>query len=164
MSVRILSKIAGCSLIIGAVLLSCAALALAKSDMTGWEADSEYNKLYNYKERDTIRGHIVKFVKVKPLKGMAPGTAFTLDEGGGDTVLVHVCPEAYATVRETGLKPGEWLKVKGAWAEIGDESIFMAAKIRRQSGSAYKVRLTKDGTPFWTMSPERLAKELAETE
>ena len=164
MTVRTLARLIRYSLIIGAVSFCCAALVQAKGDITGWEADSEYNKLYNYKERDTIRGHIVKFVKVKPLKGMAPGTAFTLDEGGGDTVLVHVCPESYATVRETGLKPGEWLKVKGAWAEIGDESVFLAAKIRRESGSAYKVRLTKDGTPFWTMAPERLAKELAETE
>jgi hypothetical protein len=25
-----------------------------------------------------------------------------------------------------------------------------------------KVRLTKDGTPFWTMTPERLAKEMSQ--
>lgn len=149
---------------LSALLLLFATSGMAQKDYTGWEAGSEYNQLYNYKERDTIRGNIVKFVSVKPLKGMAPGTAFLLDEGGGDKVAVHVCPESYATVRETGLKPGEWVKVKGAWAEIDDESVFIAAKIRRENESAYKIRLTKDGTPFWTLSPERLAKELAETE
>ena len=70
MSVRTLANFTGYSLIIGAALLTWAVLVQAKGDMAGWEAGSEYNKLYNYKERDTIRGHIVKFVKVEPLKGM----------------------------------------------------------------------------------------------
>jgi hypothetical protein len=137
---------------------------LAEKGLAGWEVGSEYNKLYNYKERDTLRGNVGKFVSVKPLKGMAPGTAFWLDEGGGDEILVHVGPESFATARDIGLRPGEFIKVKGAWAEIGDESVFIAAKIRREKGSAYKVRLTKDGTPFWTMDQEQLARELASTE
>ena len=146
------------------VLLLIPALVSAADEMTGWELESDYNELYDPKERDSIKGDILKFITVTPLKGMAPGTAFILDEGGGDKVVVHVCPEAYATGRETGLRRGDWVKVKGVWADVDDEAIFIAAKIRKDNEYAFKVRLTSDGTPFWTLSPERLAEEKAAVE
>ena len=148
----------------GMVLFLIAASLCTAGDYDGWEIDSAYNDLYNPKERDSIKGDIVKFITVTPMKGMAPGTAFLLDEGGGDEVVVHVCPEAYASSRETGLRRGDWVKVKGVWADVGDESVFLAAKIRKDNDYAFKVRLTSDGTPFWTMSPEQLAMEKAAVE
>jgi hypothetical protein len=141
-------------------ITSVAAFAKEKN-IKGWEVGSEYNDLYNPKERDNIKGDIIKFVTVTPLKGMVPGTALILDEGGGDKVLVHLCPESYASPRETGLRKGEWVKIKGAWADIGDETVFIASKVKKDNEFSFKVRLTSDGTPFWTMPPEQLAKELA---
>ena len=39
----------------------------------------------------------------------------------------------------------------------------MASKVKKDPDTdIIKVRLTKDGTPFWTMTPQRLAKELSE--
>ena len=146
------------------ICVSSSAILGAGDNYTGWEIDSEYNELYNPKERDSIKGDIVKFVTVTPMKGMVPGTAFILDEGGGDQVVVHLCPEAYASGRETGLRRGDWVKVKGVWADVDDETVFIAAKVRKDNEYAFKVRLTSDGTPFWSMSPEQLAKEKAETE
>ena len=151
-------------IVLGGFLLLVPALVKAADDITGWEADSEYNELYDPKERDSIKGDILKFITVTPMKGMAPGTAFILDEGGGDQVVVHVCPESYASSRETGLRRGDWVKVKGVWADVGDESVFLAAKIRKDNEYAFKVRLTSDGTPFWTMTPELLAQEKAAVE
>jgi hypothetical protein len=151
-------------LVLCGMALAIPGLAIAAGDITGWEAGSEYNELYDPKERDAIKGDIVKFIKVTPMKGMAPGTAFILDEGGGDQVVVHLCPESYASSRETGLRRGDWVKVKGVWADIGDESVFLAAKIRKDNDYAFKVRLTSDGTPFWTMTPEMLAMEKAAVE
>jgi len=159
---RYFSALSVCTLI--TTLLLVPIQSLAAGDVTGWEIGSEYNDLYDPKERDAITGDIVKFITVEPMKGMAPGTAFILDEGSGDKVVVHVCPESYATGRETGLRRGDWVKVKGVWADVGDDSIFMAAKIRKDNDFAFKVRLTSDGKPFWTMSPEELAKEKAEVE
>ncbi len=148
----------------GIVLFLMAASLCSAEDYDGWEIGSDYNDLYDPKERDSIKGEIAKFITVTPLEGMAPGTAFLLDEGDGEKIVVHVCPEAYATGRETGLRRGDWVKVKGVWADVGDESVFLAAKIRKDNDYAFKVRLTSDGTPFWTMSPEQLAKEKAEVE
>jgi hypothetical protein len=37
----------------------------------------------------------------------------------------------------------------------------MASKVKQGEHFEFKVRLTKDGTPFWTMSEDELARELA---
>lgn len=162
MMLRAISRLA--IKVVCTVVLLLPAAVYAAEDITGWEIDSDYNKLYNPKERDSIKGDIIKFITVKPMEGMVPGTAFILDEGGGDEVVVHVCPESYASSRETGLRRGDWVKVKGVWADIGDESVFIAAKIRKDNNYAFKVRLTSDGQPFWTMSADKLAMEKASVE
>lgn len=137
------------------------AVAGEQKGLQGWGLESEYNALYNAKERDRLKGIIIKFLEVTPLPGMAKGTAFTLDEGDGETILVHLCPAAFAGVKETGLRKGVVTKVKGSWAVIDDKDVFLASKVKQGEHFEFKVRLTKDGTPFWTMSPEELAKELA---
>ena len=139
------------------VLLSCS--ATFANDYKGWEIASEYNAYYNYKERDSLKGNLVKFEKVTPLPGMDAGTAFFLDEGG-DQILVHLCPWDYADPKETGIRKGVLTKVKGSWAEINGQDVFIAAKVKQGEDFEFKVRLTKDGKPFWTMSPEELAMEL----
>jgi hypothetical protein len=35
----------------------------------------------------------------------------------------------------------------------------MASKVKKGESFELKMRLTRDGTPFWTMTPEQLAKE-----
>lgn len=157
--VRRFSRYLRLVLIAAPVILAPLSIVFADGDYKGWEADSEYNKLYDLKERDNIKGDIVKFIDIRPLPGMASGTALILDEGGGDKVVVHICPESFASGREIGLRKGDWVKIKGAWADIGDETVFMAAKIKKDGGYEYKVRLTSDGTPFWTMSEEQLGRE-----
>jgi hypothetical protein len=51
-------------------------------------------------------------------------------------------------------------RVKGVWAEINGKDVFIASKVKKDPDfEIIKVRLTKDGTPFWTMTPEQLAME-----
>lgn len=133
----------------------------AQGDISGWEIDSEYNSYYNAKELDKIRGKITKFIEVTPLPGMAPGTAFYFDEGDGELILIHLCPESFASPKMTGLRKNIKTKVRGSWAVIDDKDVFMASKVKQGEHFSFKVRLTKDGTPFWTMSPEELARERA---
>lgn len=124
----------------------------------GWDEKSEYNSFYDYRERDSLKGKIRKFKKITPLKGMAPGTAFILDEGD-EEILVHLCPWDFASPDETGIRKGVKTKVKGCWALINGEDVFIAAKVKQGDDFSFKVRLTKDGKPFWTMSKEELKKE-----
>ncbi|MBU1564908.1 MAG: hypothetical protein KJ630_04685 [Proteobacteria bacterium] len=140
--------------------LISAADATEKSTFVGWEKGSLYNGYYNFKERDSLKGKVLQFKEVTPLPGMDPGTAFILEEGD-EKIIVHLCPVAYKSPSETGIRKGIKTKVSGCWAVIDGQDVFMAAKIKQGDNFILKVRLTKDGTPFWDLSPEELAKESA---
>ena len=130
----------------------------SEKEMKGWGNDDEYNKLYNPRELDKLRGTVLKFKKVKPLPGMSKATVLVLDDDG-DKIDVHLCPVWFATAKDTGIKRGDRVKIKGSWAEIDGEDVFLASKVKKGEYYEFKVRLTKDGTPFWNMTPEQLNYE-----
>ena len=93
------------------------------------------------------------------MPGMSPATALDVREGD-DMFEVHLCPTWYRKPEEIRLKKNERIKLKGVWAEVNGKDVFMASKIKKDPDTeVLKVRLTKDGTPFWTMTPEMLAAE-----
>jgi hypothetical protein len=147
-------------LIFSVFMTSTAVLAAGPpKEMGGWEPGSPYNKLYNAVELDSFRGEVVKVMEVVPMAGMLPAVVLKVKESEGETVDVHVCPSWYIEPGSVGLKRGDKVKIRGVWAEIDGHDVFMASKIKKGDYFVLKVRLTKDGTPFWTMSPEQLAKE-----
>ena len=129
-------------------------------DMKGWEIDSPYNQLYDIREYEKIRAWVVRLKEVVPMPGMSPATA--LDVREGDEVFeIHLCPTWYRKPSEIRLKKGDRIKVRGAWAEVNGKEVFMASKVKQDPDTTIiKVRLSKDGTPFWTMPPDQLAAEL----
>lgn len=133
-----------------------------QQDMKGWEIGSEYNKLYKVSELDHFRATVVDVLEVIPMEGMSPAAAITVKESDEDSpILVHICPAWFTGKDNLGLKKGDRLKIRGVWAEIDGQDVFLAAKIKKGDYFELKVRLTRDGTPFWTMSEEQLAKERA---
>jgi hypothetical protein len=129
-------------------------------DMQGWEIDSPYNKLYDVREFEKIRAWVIRVKEVVPMPGMSPATALDVREGS-DVFEVHLCPTWYRKPSEIRLKKNARIKLKGVWAEINGKDIFMASKVKKDPDiEIIKVRLTKDGTPFWTMTSEQLAMEM----
>ena len=133
--------------------------AEGKSGMEGWEKNSEYNKFYDTSEADRIKGVVVGIKVVNPLPGMAPGLALIVKDSGGELVTVHLGPKSFINLNTIGIRKGDKLKIKGVWAEIGEDDVFMASKLKKGNSAQYKVRRTSDGTPYWTMSAEELARE-----
>lgn len=127
----------------------------------GWGIDDPYNKLYNPKEFEKIKAKVVKVTEVVPMAGMSPATALEVEEGSS-RILAHLCPTWFAKPGDIGLRPGDRVVLKGCWAEINGKDVFMASKVKKGEFQEFKFRLSKDGTPFWTMTPEQLAKEQAE--
>ncbi len=142
------------------LLLLALPVFAASQEMGGWEKDGAYNRLYQASELDKLKGTILKITEVVPMKGMSPAVAIILKDRDGEKVMVHVGPKWFLG-ESIGLSRGDRVKVKGAWAEIDGKDVFMASKIKKGDFFELKVRLTKDGTPFWTMSPEELARERA---
>lgn len=134
--------------------------AASTEGLKGWEEDGQYNSLYHVSELDRLKGDVKKMIEVVPLEGMDPGIGLILKDGDGDKVTVHLGPKAFLG-KNVGLKRGDRVKIRGAWAEIDGEDVFMAAKIKKGDYFSLKVRLTKNGKPFWSMLPEELAKERA---
>ena len=131
-----------------------------KSGIEGWEIGSAYNKHYNLDEWDSFKGIVVGFQKITPLPGMSQGVALLVKDRDTDEVItVHLGPSSFVNPNSISLRKGEKVHVKGVWAEIGGQEVFMASKVKKGDHYEFKVRLTKDGTPFWTMSPEELARE-----
>jgi hypothetical protein len=126
--------------------------------MTGWELNSPYNKLYKANEMDTFKAKVVDIKEIVPMPGMSPGLALEVSETKGETITVHLCPVSFENKKSIRLKKGDTVKVSGSWTEINKKDIFMGSKVSKDDYS-FKVRLTKDGTPFWTMTPSQLAKE-----
>jgi len=151
------------ALLVCGVALAMSGAPARGADMGGWEIDSPYNRLYQASELDKIKGKVVKLIEVVPMPGMAPGLGFILKDRGGEKIEVHVGPKWFLG-KSIGIRRGDKVKVKGAWAEIDGRDVFMAAKIKKGDYFVYKVRLTKNGKPFWTMDPEELARERAQQE
>jgi hypothetical protein len=129
-------------------------------DMKGWEIGSPYNQYYKVSELDNFRATVIDIKEVIPMEGMSPATAITIRESDEDPpILVHIAPTWFVEKDTLGLKKGDRIKIRGVWAEIEDQDVFMAAKIKKGDYYELKVRLTRDGTPFWTMSEAQLAKE-----
>ncbi len=128
------------------------------ADMQGWEVDSPYNQLYDAREMDSFKGYVRKIYTLVPMQGMAPATALLVAESEEDLNVVHVCPEWFAGPGDIGVRRGDRVKVKGVWVEIDGEFVFIASKVKKGDYFEFKVRITKDGTPFWTLSPEEQEK------
>lgn len=138
------------------------AQAEEQRDMQGWGIDDPYNKLYDVREFEKIRAYVVRVKEIVPMPGMSPATALDVREGAY-IHEIHLCPTWYRKPSEIRLKKNERIKIKGVWAEINGRDIFMASKVKKDPDTdIIKVRLTKDGTPFWTMTPQQLAKEMSE--
>ena len=130
-----------------------------KRDMKGWGVDDPYNKLYDIREFEKIRASVVRVKEVVPMPGKSPATALDVREGD-DVFEVHLCPTWYRKPDEIRLKKDERIKLRGVWAEVNGKDVFIASKIKKDPDfEVVKVRLTKDGTPFWTMTSEQLAME-----
>jgi len=143
-----------------AVFIGGAAAASDALDRKGWGVEDPYNRLYNPKEVEKLKGKVVRLTEVTPMPGMSPALALEVQEGG-KAVTVHLCPSWFAKPSDIGIKPGDEVTIRGSWAEIGGKDVFLAAKVKKGEAQEYKVRLTKDGTPFWTMTPEQVARERA---
>ena len=130
-------------------------------DMGGWEKEGAYNKLYKASELDKLKCRVKKVTEVVPMKGMSPGIALIADDGDGEKFMVHIGPKWYLG-SSTGITRGDKFKIRGSWVEIDGEDVFIASKIKKGDYFELKARLTKDVTPFWTMTHEELAHELAQ--
>jgi hypothetical protein len=147
-----------------ALTITVFGLIVAYSDeevsLKGWEKNSVYNNLYDLAQKDRIKGVVVDVMKLTPLPGMAPGVGLLVQSPEDASVTVHLGPRSFLNVNSIWKLKGAQVKVRGVWAQIADENVFIAYKVK-SAMHVLKFRRTRDGTPYWTMTPEELATERA---
>jgi hypothetical protein len=152
-----------CMMVLGFCLfLAVSGYAEEKAGLKGWEKGSPYDSYYVASDSDSFKGEVQEIVDIVPMAGMDPGVGLVVRDQDGDTVDVQLGPKSFVKVDSIGLKKGDKIKVKGAWADIDGKEIFMASKVKKGEDVELKVRRTKDGTPLWTLTPDELAKEKSE--
>ena len=133
--------------------------AAEEFDMQGWGTGDPYNKLYDISRYEKLRGWVIGFKTEPPMPGMSPGTILVVKDGSR-LIDVHICPTWFAKPADVGVKKGDRVKLRGCWAEVAGKNVFMASKIKKDDYFEFKVRLTKNGKPFWAMTPEELVSEI----
>lgn len=133
--------------------------ASAQNPYAGWEKGGAYDRHYDVSEFDQFKGQVEDIIEITPMSGMAPGVGLVIRDESGDQVEVQIGPKGFVDLQSIALKKGDKVKVKGVWAEIDGKDVFMASKIKKGEFIEVKVRKTKDGAPFWSMTPDELAKE-----
>ena len=130
------------------------------ADIAGWEKGGAYDKFYDAKEADSFKGKVEQIIEIVPMPGMAKGVGLVVrDKKDNKTETVHLGPKDFVKLEGIGLRAGDTVKVSGVWATIGGKEVVMASKIKKDEGEELKVRRSKAGTPWWTLSPEELAQE-----
>ena len=135
------------------------AVGRAQTDMAGWERGGEYDRLYKPEAVTTVAGKLVELKEAAPMPGMAPGLVMTIKTKAGITVTIQPGPSSFAKLLVHTLHVGDRIKVRGAYAELGEEKVFMAAKIRVNEAYVFKCRRTRDGMPYWSLSKDTLIRE-----
>ncbi len=134
----------------------------ADSGIAGWEKGGEYDRLFDPKEADTLKGRVSKIIEITPIAGMAVGVGFEIEDKKDKTIeIVHLGPKSYVDMASIGLKPGDEVKVVGAWAELDTQDVMLAVKVKKGEDLQLKVRRTRDGFPYWSMTPEERQREMS---
>lgn len=127
-------------------------------EMQGWGLEDPYQQYYDLTKFKDFKARVVRVKQVIPMPGMSPAVA--IDVSSDDKIIeVQICPTWFAQPDEIGIKKGDRVKIRGVPVTINGKDIFMASKLKKGDYFAFKVRFTKDGRPFWTMTPEQLVQE-----
>jgi hypothetical protein len=126
--------------------------------MKGWGVEDDYHKHYDVAKFEKLKAKVVRIKEVIPMPGMAPGVAMDV-KTDDDIFEVQICPTWFAKPDEIGIKKGDRVNLRGVRANINGKDVFMASKIKKENYFELKVRFTKDGIPFWTMTPEEVFRE-----
>lgn len=112
----------------------------------GWGMGSNYNRLYDTKTIETIRGEVIKVDKMTPKKGMTYGVHLML-KTGKEIVSIHLGPAWYLENLDTKIEPKDEVEVTGSRIMFEGKPAIIAAELRK-GDEVLKLR-DENGFPFW---------------
>ncbi len=137
-----------------AFLLASAALA-GDARLDGWQRDSPYNKHFNPKTVQTVRGTVVALERdLRPLPGMASGFGVMIQTGDQEELNLHIGPTWFTQNYRDDWKvqPGDEVEVRGSLVEVGGKKAMMVVWGRK--GDHVMTVRNHEGAPVWDIKIE----------
>ncbi len=130
-----------------AVPLFFATMALAGRGMGEWERGSRYNRMFDPKTVETVRGEVVSVDKIVPRKGMSYGLHAVL-KTDKEEISVHLGPGWYMEKQEFKVATGDTIEVKGSRIAFRGKPAIIAEEVKKGEG-VLKLR-DEAGVPAWS--------------
>ncbi len=120
--------------------------------MGGWEAGGRYDRLYDPKTVETVRGEVVAVDKIAPRRGMSYGIHLILKTGQGE-IPVHLGPGWYMENQKMKIGVKDPVEVKGSRIVFDGKPALIAAEVRK-GGETLQLR-NEAGVPAWSRGPRK---------
>jgi hypothetical protein len=113
----------------------------------GWGPASTYNRMYDPKTVETIRGEVVSVDTMTFGKGMSYGIHLMV-KTDKETVSVHLGPGWYILNQDMKIEPKDRIEVKGSRITFEGKPAIIAAEVRKGE-DLMKLR-DDNGFPVWS--------------
>lgn len=113
----------------------------------GWGMGSTYNRMYDPKTVETIKGEVLRIDQIAPMKGMRKGIHL-LFKTEKETVSVHLGPSWYIENQDVKILPNDTLEIKGSRITFQGKPALIAAEVKK-GAEILKLR-DENGIPLWS--------------
>jgi hypothetical protein len=113
----------------------------------GWGPASTYNRMYDPKTVETIRGEVVSVDTMTFRKGMSYGIHLVV-KADKETISVHLGPGWYIQNQDIQIEPKDVIQVKGSRISFNGAPALIAAEVKK-GNEILKLR-DNSGIPVWS--------------
>lgn len=133
---------------IAAVALLTLLGACAPAERTqGWGPDDAYQRRWNGRAVETLRGTVLSVDRIRPARDMALGAGLHV-KTARLVLVVHLGPAWYLDRQDPALAPRDSVAVRGSLVTIGGQLVMIAQRVTR--GQAVLRLRDDDGLPRWS--------------
>jgi hypothetical protein len=113
----------------------------------GWGMGSAYNRMYDPKTVETIKGEVLSVDQVTPAKGMRAGIHLMV-KTDKDTISVHLGPSWYIENQDVKILPKDTLEITGSRITFQGKPALIASEVKKGE-EILKLR-DENGVPLWS--------------
>lgn len=114
----------------------------------GWGMGSAYNRMYDPKTVETVKGEVVSIDRVTPMRGMRKGIHITIKKADKETLSVHLGPSWYIENQDVKILPKDNVEIKGSRITFQGRPALIAAEVKK-GDEVLKLR-DENGIPLWS--------------
>jgi len=112
-----------------------------------WGPGTQYGRLYNPQNMETISGDVASVDTIIPIKGMSSGVHLMV-KTDKETISVHLGPAWYIQRQDMKIVPGEKIEITGSRITFQEKPAIIAAEVKKGT-EILKLR-DENGFPVWS--------------